>query len=75
MNIAGFAPTTKKNVMGVAFIEVTLHGANANSTLVLPSTVLSIVGSVQIFHVTFRSDISTLAILKARETQLYGLDS
>ena len=75
MNTVGFAPTTKKNVMGVAFIKVILHGANANSTRALQSMVLSIVDSVKIFRVTFRLDILTQIILKVRETQWYELDS
>ena len=69
MNTVGFALTTKKNVMGVAFIRVTLHGVNVNSIRAFQSMVLSIVDSVQTFHATSKLDILTLIILKDREMQ------
>jgi hypothetical protein len=69
VNTAGFAPTTKKNVMGVAFIKVTLHGVNVNSMRAFQSMVLSIVGSVKISHATSKLDILTPTILKAKEMQ------
>jgi hypothetical protein len=69
VNIVGFARTIKKNVTGVAFIKVTLHGGNVNSMRAFLSMVFSIVDSVRIFHVTSRLDILTPIILKAREMQ------
>ena len=69
MNTVGFAPTTKKNVMGVASTKATLHGENVNSMHAFQSMVLSIVDSVQTSHATSKLDILTPIILKARETQ------
>ena len=65
----GFAPTTKKNVMGVPSIKVTPHEVNLDFMRAFQSMISSIVDSVQTFHATSKLDTLTPIILKAREMQ------